>query len=328
MRRREFIRLLGGAAATALPFAARAQQTAIPVIGFIRDGSADGNARNVAGFRRGLSETGYTEGQNVSIEYHWLEGQYDRLPGLLTDLIRRQVSVIATPGNIPTRAAKEATASIPIVFGVGEDPVELGVVRSLARPGGNATGINFLVGEVTAKRLRLLHDMVPVAVRIAVLLNPGNVVVSDSTLREVQNAAPAMGLQIQPVRATTTQEIDAAFDTMRRERADALFVAADGLFASRRVQLATLPARDRIPAIYGIREIAEAGGLMSYGTNLAEMFRQLGIYSGNILKGAKPADMPVLQSTKFEFVINATTAKALGLTIPAGVVSIADDVIE
>jgi len=262
------------------------------------------------------------------IEYRWLEGQYDRLPALLADLIRRQVSVIATPGNVPTRAAKEATASIPIVFGVGEDPVELGVVASLAKPGGNATGINFLVGEVTAKRLRLLHDMVPGAVRIAVLLNPGNVVVAESTLREVQKAAPAMGLQIQSIKATTTREINDAFDTMRIERADALFVAADGLFTSRRAQLATLTARDRIPAIYAVREIVEAGGLISYGTDLTDMFRQLGIYSGSILKGAKPADMPVLQSTKLEFVINATTAKALGLTIPAAVISIADEVIE
>jgi len=327
MRRREFITLLCGAVAT-WPPVVHAQQPAMPVIAFIRDGSADGNARNVTGFRKGLTEAGYTEGQNVSIEYYWLEGKYDRLPGLLADLIRRQVSVIATPGNIPTRAAKKATASIPIVFGVGEDPVDLGIVASLAKPGGNATGINFLVGEVTAKRLRLLHDMVPAAVRIAVLLNPGNTVVTDGTLREVQKAAPAMGLQIQPVKATTTPEIDVAFDTMRREHADALFVAADGLFASRRVQLAILAARDRIPAIYGIREMAEAGGLMSYGTNLSEMFRQLGVYSGNVLKGAKPADMPVLQSTKFEFVINATTAKALGITIPAGVISIADEVIE
>jgi len=326
MRRREFIKVIAGSAAW--PLTATAQQQPSPVVAFIRDGSAKSNARGEAGFRKGLNEAGFIEGQNVTVEYHWLEGKYDGLPALLADLVRRNVSVIATPGNVPTRAAKDATASIPIVFGVGEDPVELGVVASLAKPGGNATGINFLVGEVTAKRLRLLHDMVPGAVRIVVLLNPGNVVVADSTLREVQKAAPAMGLQIHSIKATTTSEIDAAFDTMRNERADALFVAADGLFTSRRAQLATLTARDRIPAIYAIREIVETGGLMSYGTDLTDMFRQLGIYSGSILKGAKPADMPVLQSTKFEFVINATTAKALGLTIPAGVISIADEVIE
>jgi len=326
MRRREFIKVIAGSAAW--PLTATAQQQPSPVVAFIRDGSAKSNARGEAGFRKGLNEAGFIEGQNVTVEYHWLEGKYDGLPALLADLVRRNVSVIATPGNVPTRAAKDATASIPIVFGVGEDPVELGVVASLAKPGGNATGINFLVGEVTAKRLRLLHDMVPGAVRIVVLLNPGNVVVADSTLREVQKAAAAMGLQIHSIKATTTSEIDAAFDTMRNERADALFVAADGLFTSRRAQLATLTARDRIPAIYAIREIVETGGLMSYGTDLTDMFRQLGIYSGSILKGAKPADMPVLQSTKFEFVINATTAKALGLTIPAGVISIADEVIE
>ena len=326
MRRREFIKLIAGSAAW--PLTATAQQPPSPVIAFIRDGSAESNARGAVGFGKGLNEAGFIEGQNVTVEYHWLEGKYDGLPALLADLVRRNVAVMATPGNVPTRAAKEATSSIPIVFGVGEDPVELGVVASLAKPGGNATGINFLVGEVTAKRLRLLHDMVPGAVRIAVLLNPGNVVVAESTLREVQKAAPAMGLQIQSIKATTTREIDDAFDTMRRERADALFVAADGLFTSRRAQLSTLTARDRIPAIYAVREIVETGGLMSYGTDLTDMFRQLGIYSGSILKGAKPADMPVLQSTKFEFVINATTAKALGLTIPAGVISIADEVVE
>ena len=327
MRRRELITLFGGAAAT-WSLAARAQQPTLPVIGFLRDGSAEGNARYVAGFRKGLNETGYVEGQNVTVEYHWLEGQYDRLPTLLADLIRRQVAVIATPGTVVSRAAKAATATIPIVFGVGEDPVRQGLVPSLARPGGNVTGINFFVNEVTAKRLRLLHDLVPSAVRIAVLVNPGNASVAESTVREVQKAAPTMGLQIQIFNATTIGEIDAAFAALARERPDALFVAGDALFGSRRVQLATLTARDRIPAIYAIREPVAAGGLMSYGTDLAELFRQMGVYCGSILKGAKPADLPVLQSTKFEFVINLTTAKALGLIIPDGVLSIADEVIE
>ena len=327
MRRREFITLFGGAAAT-WSLAARAHQPTLPVIGFLRDGSAEGNARYVAGFRKGLNETGYVEGQNATVEYYWLEGQYDRLPTLLADLIRRQVAVIATPGTVVSRAAKAATATIPIVFGVGEDPVRQGLVASLARPGGNVTGVNFFVNEVTAKRLRLLHDLVPNAVRIAVLVNPGNASVAKSTVREVQKAAPTMGLQIQIFNATTIGEIDAAFAALARERPDALFVAGDALFGSRRVQLATLTARDRIPAIYAIREPVAAGGLMSYETDLAELFRQMGVYCGSILKGAKPADLPVLQSTKFEFVINLTTAKALGLTIPDGVLSIADEVIE
>ena len=326
MRRREFITLIGGAATW--PLAGRAQQAALPVIGFIRDGSADPNARFAAAFRKGLNETGYIEGQNVTVEYHWLEGTYDRLPALLADLVRRRVAVIATPGTLPSRAAKAATAAIPIVFGVGEDPVKLGLVASLARPGGNVTGINFFAQETVAKRLRLLHELVPKAIRVAVLVNPGNATVAESTVREAQKAAPSMGLQIQILNATTIGEIDAAFATLARERLDALFVAGDAFLINRRVQLVTLSARDRIPASYPIREPVEAGGLMSYGTDLADSFRQIGVYTGTILKGAKPADLPVLQSTKFELVINLTTAKALGLTIPAGVLSIADEVIE
>ncbi|MGC2046163.1 MAG: ABC transporter substrate-binding protein, partial [Pseudolabrys sp.] len=255
-------------------------------------------------------------------------GQYDRLPALLTELVRREVAVIATPGGLPTLAAKAATATIPIVFGVGDDPVRLGLVASLARPGGNATGINFFIQEANAKRLRLLHELVPTAVRIAALVNPRNASVAEATVREVQNAGPSMGLQIQIINASTIGEIDAAFATLARERPDALFVAGDALFVSRRGQLGTLTARDRIPAAYGIREFVEAGGLMSYGTDISDMFHQVGVYSGKVLKGAKPAETPVLQSTKFEFVINLTTAKALGLTIPAGVFSIADEVIE
>jgi putative tryptophan/tyrosine transport system substrate-binding protein len=279
-------------------------------------------------FRKGLSENGYVEGQNVTVEYHWLEGQYDRLPALLADLVHRQVAVIATPGDVPTRAAKAVTATIPIVFGTGNDPVKLGFVDSLARPGGNATGINFFTSEVLTKRLRLLHELVPKAVRVAVLVNPGNALVAESTLREVQEAAPTIGLQVQILNVSTIGQIDAAFANLARERADALFVAPDAFFLSRRVQLVTLTAHDRIPAAYGLREFVEAGGLMSYGTDIANMFHQVGVYTGSILKGAKPANLPVLQSTKFEFVINLTTAKALGLTIPPGVLSIADEVIE
>jgi putative ABC transport system substrate-binding protein len=328
MRRREFIGLVGSTAAS-WPLAARAQQPALPVVGFINPGSADANTRNMAAFRKGLSETGTVEDQNVTVEYHWLEGQYDRLPALLADLVRRQVAVIATPGNTSTSlAAKAATATIPIVFGVGEDPVRLGLVASLARPGGNATGINFFTAEVVAKRLRLLHDLVPKAVRVAVLVNPGNALIAESTLREAQEVAPAIGLQIQILNATTIGEIDATFANLERERPDALFVAPDAFFTSRRVQFATLTARDKIPAAYGGRELVEAGGLMSYGTDRADTFHQVGIYTGQILKGAKPADLPVLQSTKFEFVINLQTARALGIEVPPGVLSIADEVIE
>jgi putative ABC transport system substrate-binding protein len=326
MQRRDFLGVLGGA--VTWPLAARAQQPVMPVVAFIRDGSADAAARYVAAFRKGLNETGYVEGQNVAVEYHWLEGHYDRLPALLADLVRRQVAVIATPGTLPSRAAKAATATIPIVFGVGEDPVQLGLVASLARPGGNATGINFFASEVVAKRLRLLHDLVPKAVRVAVLVNPGNASVAETTVREVQEAATTIGLQIQILNATTTGEIDAAFATFARERPDALFVAGDAVFVSRPVQLVTLTARDRIPATYPIRDFVAAGGLMSYGTNFADTFHQIGVYTGRILKGAKPADLPVLQSTKFEFVINLKTAKALGLDVPLYLQQIADEVIE
>jgi putative ABC transport system substrate-binding protein len=327
MRRRDFITLLGGATVS-WPLAARAQQPALPVVGFIRDGSADAAARFVAAFRKGLNETGYVEGQNVTVEYHWLESQYDRLPALMADLVRRQVAVIATIGNVTSLAAKAATATIPIVFGVGDDPVKLGLVASLARPGGNATGINFFVQEVVAKRLRLLHELVPRAVRVAVLVNPRNASTAESTLRGVQEAAPVIGLQTRILNASTIGEIDAAFATLARERPDALFVAGDAFFLDRRVQFATLTARDRIPTAYSVREPVAAGGLMSYGTDIADVFRQVGVYTGSILKGAKLADLPVLQSTKFEFVINLQTARALGIEVPQNVLSIADEVIE
>ena len=328
MKRREFITILGSVA-VAWPLAAGAQQAAMQVVAFVFGGSADASARYVAPFRKGLNETGYVEGQNVTVEYHLLENQYDRLPALMADLVRRQVAVIATPGNTPAAlAAKAATATIPIVFSVPQDPVQLGLVASLARPGSNATGINFFFTEVIAKRLRLLHDLVPKAVRVAVLVNPANAPLAESTLREVKKAAPTIGLQIQILNATTVGEIDAAFATFSRVRPDALFVAPDAFFTDRRGQFATLTARDKIPAAYSNRELVEAGGLMSYGTALADMFHQVGVYTGNILKGARPADLPVLQSTKFEFVINLQTARALGIEVPSGLLSIADEVIE
>ena len=323
-------RIVGlGGAAVAWPIGARAQQPAMPVVGFIRDGSADASAHLASAFRKGLNETGYVEGQNVTVEYHWLEGQYDRLPALLADLVRRQVAVIAIPGTAPAAlAAKAATATIPIVFGVGEDPVQLGLVASFARPGGNATGINFFAQEVAAKRLRLLHDLVPKAVRVAVLVNPANAPAAESTLRAVQQAASTLGLQIQILNASTIGEIDAAFATLARERPDALFVTGDAFFVSRRGQLATFTAVNKIPAAYVSRDYVAAGGLMSYGTDLSDMFHQIGVYTGTILKGEKPTNLPVLQSTKFEFVINLQTARELDIEIPSGVLSIADEVIE
>jgi putative ABC transport system substrate-binding protein len=328
MRRREFITAIAGSAA-AWPLAAHAQQPSIPVIAFVSGRSADGSVSVAAAFRKGLNETGYAEGQNVTVEYHWLEGQYDRLPAVFADLVHRRVAVIAVPGSTPAAlAAKAATTTIPIVFGVGEDPVRLGLVANLARPGGNATGINFFVGEVEAKRLRLLHDMVPKAVRFAVLVNPANVSNTETTVHVVQEAAGAIGLQTEIVNATTISEIDAVFASFARERPDALFVHPDGFFVSRAVQFATLAARDKIPAAYPVRDMTAVGGLMSYGTDTTEMFRQVGVYTGSILKGAKPADMPVLQSTKFVLVINLQTARALGIEVPRDLLSIADEVIE
>jgi putative ABC transport system substrate-binding protein len=327
VKRRAFITLIGGVA-LAWPLAAYAQQQALPVVAFLRTGSADANALYVAAFRKGLNEIGYVEGQNVMVEYYWLEG-YDRVPALVADLVRRQVAVIATIGTAQVAlVAKAATTTIPIVFGEAEDPVRLGLVASLARPGGNATGINYFSTELVAKRLRLLHDLVPKAVRVAVLVNPANARLTESTLREVQQAAPTIGLQIQILNATTTGEIDAAFATLARERSDALFVAPDAFFLDRRRQFVTLTARDKIPAAYGNRDIVAAGGLMSYGADFTDAFRQVGVYTGSVLKGAKPADLPVVQSTKFEFVINLQTARALGIEVPPAVLSIADEVIE
>ena len=328
MRRREFITLLGGG--VAWPLAAGAQQPAMPVIGLINPGAPEVGARNVAGFRKGLNDAGYVEGQNVTVDYHWLEGHYDRLPAVLADLVRRPVTVIATPGfQAASLAAKAATATIPIVFGVAEDAVRLGLVASLARPGGNATGINSFVQEIGAKRLRLLHEVVPKAVRVAVLVNPANASAAETTLRDVKEAAPIIGMEIQNVlNATTIAEIDVAFASLTRDRPDALFVGPDGFFGSRHVQFSTLAASHRIPATYSNRDYVVVGGLMSYGTDQVEMFRQAGVYTGSILKGTKPADLPVLQMSKFEFVINLQTARALGIEVPSGLLAIADEVIE
>jgi putative ABC transport system substrate-binding protein len=328
MRRRDFIEGIA-ALATAWPLSARAQQSTMPIVGFVSGRSADASVRVAAAFRDGLNEAGYAEGKNVTVEYYWLEGQYDRLPAVFADLVRRRVAVIAVPGSTPAAlAAKAATTTTPIVFGVGEDPVRLGLVANLARPGGNATGVNFFVAEVITKRLRLLHDMVPKAARVAVLVDPANVSNTETTLHTVQEAAHALGLQIAIVNATTISEIDAAFASFARDRPDALFVAPDGFFVSRAVQFATLTARDKMPAAFGDRDTVAAGGLMSYGTNLEDMYRQVGVYTGSVLKGAKPADMPVLQSTKFVLVINLQTARALGIEVPSGLLSIADEVIE
>jgi putative ABC transport system substrate-binding protein len=310
MKRREFITLLGGAV-VAWPPAARGQQPAMPLVAFVNAGSSD--APLGAAFRKGLNEAGYVEGQNVTVEYHWLEGQFDRLPALMADLVRRRVAVIATPaGNYATQVAKAATTQIPIVFGVGEDPVKLGLVTSLARPGGNLTGINFFTAELTAKRLALLHELVPKAVRIAVLVNPANITATETVLREIPEAARAMGLQIQVLKASSSSQIEAAFATLVRDRADALYIAGDVFFTSRRVQLATLAATNRIPASHPSRQAVEAGGLMAYDSDRPGMYRQVGAYTGQILKGARPADLPVLQSTKFEFVINLREGGQVG----------------
>jgi putative ABC transport system substrate-binding protein len=283
----------------------------------------------VSAFRKGLSEGGYVDGQNAKVEYHWLDGQYDRLPAIMADLVRRRVAVIATPGGDTTApAARAATATIPIVFGVAQDPVTLGLVASLARPGGNATGVNFLVGEVVAKRLGLLHELVPKAVRVAVLVNPANANSTETTLRQVQGAARTAGLHTLVFNASTSREIEAAFAMLVGDRPDALFVAGDAFFLSRRVQFATLAAHHRIPVAYADREFVEVGGLISYGTDLADMYREAGAYTGKILKGAKPADLPVMQSTKFEFVINLQTARLLGLIIPETLLATADEVIQ
>jgi putative ABC transport system substrate-binding protein len=327
MRRRDFIK--GIAVSTTWPLAARAQQPAMPVVALVNLRSAEASVRLANAFRKGLNEAGWVDGQNVTVEYNWLNGRFDRVSSVIADIVRRRVAVIATPGTIyGAQAAKAATTTIPIVFGVGDDPVKQGLVASLARPGGNVTGYNFLLAEVGTKRLELLHGLVPKAVRFAMLVNPENVPIAARTLREVPEAARAIGLQMQIHNASTKDEIEAAFDTLVRDRIEALFVAPDPFFISQRDQFATLTARYRIPAAYSTRDDVEAGGLMSYGADNQEMYRQVGIYTGQILKGAKPADLPVLQSTKFEFLINLKTAKALGIKVPNSILLLADEVIE
>jgi putative ABC transport system substrate-binding protein len=325
MRRREFITLLGGAV---WPFAARAQQPKMPVIGVLNAASPDGRTDRLHAFRQGLKEAGYVEGENVAIEYRWAENQLDRLPAMAADLVRRQVAVIVALSPLPIFAAKAATSTIPIVFIAAEDPVGLGLVTSLARPGGNLTGVNFFNLEVAAKRLELLRHLMPGAVRIAVLVNPANARIAEVELQEVEPAARAMGLQIQVLKANSSGEIDTAFATLGRERPDALFVGTGPFFSDRRVQLVQRAAHVAIPAAFGGREYAEAGGLMSYGASIVDAHRQIGVYAGRILRGAKPAELPVVQSTKFELVINLRTAKALRLEVPPTLRALADEVIE
>jgi len=326
MRRREFITLLGGTAA-AWPLAARAQQSALPVIGYLHAGSPGPDAPRVAVFRQGLTQAGYVEGRNVAIEYRWAEGQYERLPAMAAELVRRPVAVIVAIPIPAALAAKAATTTIPIVFSVAEDPVKLRLVASLARPGGNATGVNNFLAELGAKQLGLLRELLPKAERIGLLVNPTNANVEGVT-KDVIAAAPAFGLQIDIVQASDSREIEAAFATLVRNRVDALVIGSDVFFNTRRLQLGILTTRHAIPAVFNLREFPEAGGLMSYGTSSAERDRQLADYTIRILKGAKPADLPVVQSTKFEFVINLVTARALGLEIPSTLLARADEVIE
>jgi putative ABC transport system substrate-binding protein len=326
--RREFITLLGGAAVS--PLAANAQQPAMPVIGFLNPASPEAYADRTRIFRQGLKDSGgFVEGENVTIEYRWANNQAQHLPALAAELVQRRVAVIATFGGpVSAMAAKAATSTIPIVFISAEDPVKIGLVASLARPGGNLTGVNFFAVELVAKRLELLHELMPRVARVAVLVDPANASITQSTLTDIERAAPAIGLQIQILKASTSREIDAAFASVGRERPDAVFVGVSVFFTSRRVQLIQLEARYGVPAIYPDRLFVEAGGLISYGASLSDAIRQAGIFTGRILKGAKPADIPVVQATKFELVINLQTARVLSLEIPPTLLARADEVIE
>src|SRR5271169_5279338 len=326
MRRREFIILLGGAATW--PLAARAQQSAVPVIGYMDTASAGTTAHLVDAFRRGLSAAGYDEGRNVAIEYRWSEGDYDKLPALAAELVRRQVVVIATINTPTVLAAKAATQTIPIIFGVGVDPIKFGLVASLNRPGGNLTGITQLNIEMEAKRVQLLHELVPAATSIGLLLNPTSPAYSEAATESAQSAAQLLGVRLLVLNASTESTIEAAFVTLVEERAGSLLVSGDSFLVSKRNQLVALAARHAVPTLYHRREFTAIGGLMSYGPSLPELYYQIGDYTGRILKGAKPADLPVQQSTKFELVINAKTAKALGVEVPPSLLARADEVIE
>jgi len=326
VKRRTFITLLGGAAAW--PLAARAQQPVMPVIGFLNDGSFEPNEKLVAAFRKGLAEAGYVEGQNVAIEFRWAAGQDDRLPDLAADLVRRRVAAIATPGSAPASlAAKAATTTIPIVFAVGSDPIAMGLVASLNRPGGNATGVSFQTVELVAKRLGMLRELAPGANRFVALVNP-NTAFTDALVKDLQASASALGLPIEILHAGTGREIDAAFANLVQKPGSALLSSPDAFFFNRRAQIVTLAARHALPTVYPVREFAEIGGLMSYGPNSVNVSHQTGIYVGRVLKGEKPADLPVMQPTKFELVLNLNTARAIGIAIPSTLLSLADEVIE
>ena len=328
IRRRDFITHLGGA--VAWPAAARAQQQpALPVIGFLDSRSSDGMTSRLDSFRRGLKEAGLVEGENVRIEYRWAENKLDRLPEMVAELARRKVAVIATTGGpLTARAAKEASTTIPVVFLVGEDPTRLGLVSSLARPGGNLTGINFFSNELEGKRLGLLHQMIPRARRVAILVNALDARNTENTLHEVEPAARTLGLQTRVLKAGTAREIADAFAAMEQERPDALFVGSSAFLHARRVQLVQLATFHRLPAIYGFREHPEIGGLMSYGPSILDGYRQWGAYTGRVLKGVKPADLPVMQASRFELVVNSETARMLGIEVPAALLALADEVIE
>jgi putative ABC transport system substrate-binding protein len=325
MRRREFITLLSGAATW--PLAVRAQQPAVPIIGFLNPQSPEGFAGPMRGLRQGLKEAGYVEGENLTVEYRWANSQIERLPALAADLVRRRVAVIVTTGGpLPAHAVKAATTTIPTIFNVAGDPAQQGLVSTLARPGGNLTGVTFLASELGGKRLELLHALAPNATRVAALIDPAET--GNNELRDTQAVAEMLGLQIQVHNANNIREIEAAFESIARERPEALYVQATPLFVARHVQLVHLATLHRLPAAYGLRQFVEAGGLLSYGTNIADAYRQIGVYAGRILKGAKPEDLPVVQASKFELLINGSTARLLGLTVPPPLLSVADEVIE